>query len=345
MVDEKEKVDKVDREQVKVDKIKKVREEEAKIFESLKDSDYKSLVSDAYVEMDSYISMVIKGISTGCLIEGAGGTGKTYRAINECLKAGVDMAYTDSFTTPTAFYIWLFKNKDKDVIICDDVSGFLSNDKILSFLKGCLWAVNGHRLVNYMTTKPLKDEFDEYIENSFDMNARIIIITNFVDKKKPHISAVLTRINYCQVILDRDELLKVLEQIVVNPYDDLTLDERNECLSFLRENTSGSTKDLNIRTLYKVFMFKEYNKTLGSHRDFWKTLSLNMLKKDDRLVVVENIIDNDEFETEDARVKKFTELTGDSRATYYRLKKILDKRRSKNKVKEIDKVTLDEESD
>jgi hypothetical protein len=319
---------KVDKEQIKIDKINKLHEREGKVFAALKDFNYKSLVSDAYSEMDSYVQMVIRNISTGCIIEGMGGVGKTYRVINECLKAGVDMVYTDSFTTPSAFYVWLFKNRNKDVIICDDVAGFLTNEKILSFLKGGLGEVNGHRIINYMTTKPLKDEYDEPVDNSFEMTARMIIITNYVDKNKPHIRAVLTRVNYCDVILPRDELLNVLGQIVKNEYDDLSLSERNMALTFLIDNTSGSSKDLNIRTLFKIYDRIILNREVPTSTN-WKTLTLKMLKRDDRLVIVEDLLKDESLESEEARVDKFFDLTGDSRATYFRLKKTLEKRNHK----------------
>jgi hypothetical protein len=321
-----EKEEKVSKKEADIEKIKAVREKEEKIFSALQNKEYKSLVSDCYTEMDTYVDMAIKNISTGALIEGSGGTGKTYRTLNMALKNldADEIAYTDSFSTPQAFYIWLYKNREKKLLIVDDCTGVMNNDKVLAFLKGALWDVNGKRLVHYMTTKPLQDETGDYVESSFEMNASIVIITNYLNKKNPHIQAVLSRINYCLVDIPRGELLKILEQISKNSFKELTEEERFEVFSYLKDKTSGSTSDLNIRTLFKMFMFKTYVKEKKDvSPDFWKVLSDKMLKRDDKMALVEKLINDTNFENEDERVKAFTEMTGKGRASYFRLKKQL----------------------
>lgn len=310
----------------KLEVLKKVREEEHKVFSALKDEDYQALMSDVYTELDSYVDMCVKDISTGCLIEGAGGTGKTYRIVNKCLKSDVEFAYTDSFTTPKAFYIWLYQNRDKDVLIIDDVAGFMNNDKILAFLKGALWAVNNKRIVTYMTSSPIKDEFGDVLPNVCEVTANLVIITNFVNKKSPHVGAVLSRINYCKLEIPREELLRILRQIVKNEYDALSLDEREEVLQYLVDNTSDSTMDLNLRTLFKLYQFRVYSKQCFKP-ELWKNLALKMLQKDDRLVLVENLMRDENMKSEEERIKKFSELTGESKSTYYRLKKEIEKKR------------------
>lgn len=304
-------------EESKKDDLSKVKEEEQKIFDSMKSMvDYTELASDCYTEMDSYVSMVANKISFGALIEGMGGTGKTYRTIKQC--RSLDMAYTDSYTTPASFYIWLYKNRDKDVLIIDDCAGLFSNDKILAFLKGALWEVSGKRIVNYMTTKHLEDEEGRTIPSTCEINARIIIITNALNKKNPHVNAVLSRINYCYVDIPRDELLSILSKIAEIPYDNLSEKERMECLQYLIENTSESNTDLNIRTLFKLFQFKIHAKQI-KNAEFWKVLANKILKKDDFLVLVESLEKNKQLTVQE-KVSKFQEITKKSRATYFRLK-------------------------
>lgn len=323
-----EKEEKQTKEEMKKEKLMQLQEKERETFNSLRKVKYKSLVSNCYSEMDAYTEMVIDGISTGALIEGSGGTGKTYRVINKALSRcnGEDedeMAYTDSYTTPQALYTWLYKNRDKKVLVVDDVAGFMNNDKVLAFLKGALWEVNGKRLINYMTSKPIKDEFEDLVPNTFEMNAGIIIITNFVNKKNPHVQAVLTRINYCNVEIPRKELLEILGQIAQQGYKELSKQECAEIFYFLSEKTSESTVNLNIRSLFKMFQFKVYSKKCGNS-ELWKTLSLKMLQKDDRLVIVEALVKDESFASEAEREIEFYKLTGEKRATYYRLKKQLE---------------------
>jgi len=319
------------KEQEKREKIRAVRQQENDVFKALADEkghDYKSLVSNCYTEMDSNTDMVLKGISYGTIVEGRGGTGKTYRILNQCLReCGADnVAYTDSYTTPASFYVWLYKNRDKRVCIIDDCAGFMNNDKILAFLKGALWHTNDGktRIVNYMTTKPLNDEYGEPIPSTCEVECRLIIITNWLDDEKPHVKAVLSRVNRIRVDVPYKELLSILEQVIKKEYKSLTDAERKQCLEFLMENTSKNTPELNIRTLLRVMDYREYAKQRNAG-DLWRTLSLKLLERDDRLLLVEKIVEDKSFQSEAERFEAFAELTGESQATFYRLKKKLEK--------------------
>ena len=306
----------------KAQKMKKVREQEQEVEDDLKNMHVEQLESDVYLEMDAYVEMVAKGISYGTIIEGPGGTGKTWRIL-ENLK-DVDYAYTDSFTTPAAFYIWMYKNRNREVLITDDCSGFMGNEKILAFLKGGLWEVNGKRIIHYMTTKPLQDENGEFVPNTFILSARMIIITNRLNKKNPHLNAVLTRVNYAKVEIDFDELMNIFEQIVEKDYPGLTKDERIEVYNFLKDNTSDSNVSLNIRSLIKCFQQYVYSKNI-KNPGLWKRLAMiSILQKNPNLVIVEEIENDSKLTTVDAKVKEFNRRCGKGRTTYFRLKEQLN---------------------
>ncbi len=309
--------------ELKIEKIKKVKELEQEVEDDLRKIHVDQLKSDVYLEMDAYVEMVAKGISYGTVIEGPGGTGKTWRIL-ENLKE-VDYSYTDSFTTPASFYIWMYKNRNKEVLIVDDCSGFMNNEKILAFLKGGLWEVNGNRIIHYMTTKPLQDENGEFVPNTFILSARMIIITNRLNKKNPHLNAVLTRVNYTKVEIDFDELMNIFEQIVQKDYPGLTKDERIEVYKFIKENTSDSNANtLNIRSLIKCFQQYVYSKNINNP-GLWKRLAMiSILQKNPNLVIVEEIEKNPAYKTVDEKVKEFGRRTGKARATYFRLKEQLN---------------------
>jgi hypothetical protein len=139
--------------EIKNEQIDKAKEEGNKVLNKLREINYSELISTCYTEMDAYIDMTARKISNGCIIEGSAGTGKTYRALARC--KNLDFAYLDSFTTPQALYIWLYLNRDKDIVVIDDVAGFFKNDKVLAFLKGGLWAIEkdnkGKPSLNYCT--------------------------------------------------------------------------------------------------------------------------------------------------------------------------------------------------
>jgi hypothetical protein len=307
--------------EIKLEKIQEARRREEEVDMTLKQAKIEELKSNVYTEMDAYTDMVSRGITFGCIVEGAGGTGKTYRVINR-LK-DVDYAYTDSFTTPQAFYIWMYRNRHKEVLIIDDVAGFMNNDKVLAFLKGGLWEVNGQRILHYMTTKPMQDETGNFVPNAFILNARMIIITNKLNKKNPHLNAVLTRVNYCRVEIDHEELMGILKQVAEKDFPGLNKEERMEVYKFIEDNTSEANDDLNIRSLIKCFQHKIYSKQVKDD-DLWKRLALlSIIQKNPQLVIVEQLMKDERFKTEEERVQEFKKQTGKSRATYFRIKESL----------------------
>jgi len=311
----------------KPDKIGLIREAQRKAEETddlLRHAKIDNIDSSCYTEMDTYVGMVKTGAAYGAILEGPGGVGKTWRVIKEL--EDVEYAYTDSFSTPQALYIWLYKHRDEDVLVVDDVANFLDNIKVLSMLKGGLWNVGDKstRIIHYMTTKPMQDEEGNYVPTSFILNARLIIITNFLNKKNPHLNAIVSRVNHCVVDIPYDELMRIMEQVAKKDYPDLTLAERMEVFKYLKENTSSATEMLNIRTLIKCFQQKVYSKRIDQP-DLWKHLmTLSILKKNPKLILVEELIKDTHYGTEDARIKEFIKQTGASRSTYFRLKEQLN---------------------
>lgn len=310
----------------KLEEIRKVREDEKELLRSVVESgkNYQDVVSDTYTEMDSYIDMVALGVSYGCVIEGKGGLGKTYRTMTRLNRHNVDVAYLDSFSTPVALYGWMYKNKNSDVMVLDDLAGLTKDPRILAYLKGALWTVNDKRLVHNLSMKPPVDEYGKPIPDWFEITARMIILTNKWDTKNPHVKAVNTRINYAVVEMSYDEIMKIIEQVMKKPYGSLSIGERKEVFDYLKTHTSESTENLNIRTLIKMFQFKEFSNRI-KEPDKWKQLSLKSLKKDDLLLLVEKLVkDNVNFPKDSDKEKEFIKLTGKSRASWFRLKKQLE---------------------
>ena len=323
----------------KHEKIHKVKEQENAVFSALakRIEDEKGLLalrSDAYTELDANVEMAIRGLSYGFIACGRGGVGKTYRILQTCIKEckKENVAYTDSYTTAGGFAVWLYTNRMKEVIVLDDVAGLLKNDKIVSMLKGALWhgSDGKTRVVNYMTTKPLQDEYGEPVPSMFEIDARIIIITNDVDDDNPHIKAILSRVNLVRVDIPYSELLLLLQQIIdKNEHKGLTKAERQESFTFMREKTSKKTENLNIRSLLRIMDYRAYAKVINGG-ELWKVLSSKLLQQNDRLLLVEKLMSEASYSSEEERIEKFIELTGESRPTWYRwkakVKKMLDER-------------------
>lgn len=325
VVNTKEKTKKKTKNEIKQELLKDAQHKTQETDRLLKMAEIEDIDSSCYMEMDNYVGMVKTASAYGVIIEGAGGTGKTWRVVRHL--RDVDYAYTDSFTTPQALYSWMYKNRDKEVLVIDDVAGFFDNPRVLAFLKGGLWHVGDskNRIIHYMTSKPLQDSEGSFVPSAFVLGARMIIITNKLNRKNLHLQAILTRVNYCFVEVPFEEMLHIMEQVAKKDYDGLSYEERMEVFWFLKKHLSSSTENLSIRTLIKCFQQKVYSNRINKP-ELWKKLAMvSLLKKNPALVLVEEIIRDTSFVKEEDRIRLFCEKTGRSRATYYRMKEQINR--------------------
>jgi len=311
----------------KLNRIKMSKEEEKRLLDAWKEnaSWNNAIIDDAYLEGENYIRMVAQHKSTGFIYEGFGGLGKSFLAISTLKSENItDFAYADSYTSAVSLYAWLYKNKDK-VCVMDDIAGWDVDKRIIAYLKGALWEVNGERLVRNMTMKPPLDEMGNPIPDVFEFTGGIIILTNALNKKSPHLRALLTRVNYSNLKLSYDQKISILQKIVQQNYNKLTLPERNEILEYLKENTKSNQKELNFRSLIKMYQFFEFSKD-NKKPQLWKELSKRMLNlsfipRDKNLVLIEELERDTSFKTQEERIARYVALSGMSRMSYFRYKK------------------------
>lgn len=320
VVNTKEKTKKKTKSEIKQELLKDAQRKTQETDQLLKMAEIEDIDSGCYIEMDNYVGMVKLGAAYGAIIEGFGGSGKTFRVISHLKDC--NYAYTDSFTTPQALYTWMYTNRDMDVIVLDDVAGLFANTKVLAFLKGGLWNIGekDNRIISYMTSKPLKNDEGDFVPSKFVLSARMVIITNKLDRKNPHLNAVLSRVNHCIVRIPFEELMNIMEQVAKKEYPGLSREECMEVFYFLREHISLSTENLSIRTLIKCFQQKVYSNRI-KQPNRWKELALlSLLQKNPSLVVLENLLKDNSFMKEEDRICAFCNKTGSSRASYYRMR-------------------------
>jgi hypothetical protein len=304
--------------EMKKQKIKEIKEKEKSLIDSWKGSlQSEEIIQDkVFFQMKHYISMVAKGFSFGTIIQSRAGTGKTYTTRTLLEKEGIDYAYLESYSTPAAFYIWLYKNKDRIKVI-DDVHKILESDKFTPYLKALLWDFNGKRIVRYNSTKPLKDEEGDYIERVFEETGGTIILTNKMNPENPHIAAVASRVNVLNLEVTNEQMIQIMRKIIEKPYKGMTHEQRKEVFDFIESNWRAS-KELNCRTLIKGYQYYLYSQTTDI-KDEWKRLLADELEYDEELLMIEELMKKD-MDTEE-QVNEYIKLTGKSRATFFRLKK------------------------
>jgi hypothetical protein len=117
--------------------------------------------------------------------------------------------------------------------------------------------------------------------------------------------AVESRVLNYEIKLDYRTKIKVLMELSKKEYKDLTRKDRKEVVSWIRENTSRATKNLNLRILFLLYEMYRFDK------QNWVRMAKKILLVDEELKLI----------VEGVSVGEWCEVTGKSRRTYFRYKK------------------------
>jgi len=190
----------------------------------------------------------------GLLLHGEGGLGKTVLVLSELEKElgfkGKKWEYFSGYTTPLSLYLFLYENKDKEVLVLDDVEGLFSNKTSISLLKGALWSAGGDRYVGYQTTRQMRG-----VPKLFKFSAKLVIMANDVplNSKSLSMGALLSRVIAYNVGFSLKQKLLICKEFIErdNKLDDT---QKLEVLRLL-EKYSTHLEVFNFRTLRKIVGF------------------------------------------------------------------------------------------
>ena len=244
---------------------------------------------------------------------GEGGIGKTYLAI-ETVKQELqsdEWEYRSGFTTPLAFYKFLYKFRDKKLLLIDDVEGLFDNPKAIALLKGALWDTNGKRLVHYDTTSEKAAD----VPSVFALNAHLIFLCNRIPKANDvNVSALLSRAVTYEIHFSHAEKIRIMKNIL-DARKDLDKKAKAMVLTILEAETSVATKDMNLRTMEKLIAYVRYSPEQALA--LFKETSEN----DEDIQTVVELMEGSLSIS--AQAVEFSKRTGKSRRTYFRIKKKL----------------------
>jgi len=234
-----------------------------------------------------------KSINLICL-SGSAGFGKSYRTLKYLEDKKVDYCYLNTYSSPLAFYKNLYLNKDKEIIVFDDVQN-IDNNIIIAILKSACWGIlDDKRVLGWHTTSENFNKLN--IEEEFVLNANIILIFNDpLQNFKP----IINRSINIDFYFSFEEKIKIFEE--------LGMDE--EIIKYVKLNCSDATDNLSIRTLKILSNLKKDNFN-------WRMFAGEMLKSDAENELILKLLTN--CHTVRDASSEWTKLTGKSQRTFFR---------------------------
>lgn len=246
----------------------------------------------------------------GLIFSGEGGIGKTILTISSIKKSlePEEWNYSGGYTTPLSFYEFLYDNRNKKVIILDDIEGVFSNHLSLAILKGALWESDGKRICQY-ASKSDKAKVPE----RFVMNAKIIILCNHIPKENDiSTRAMISRTIFYKMQFSFLEKMRICKKFVIEDKS-VSEDDKVIVLNILNDEVTEATRDFNFRTLRKLIAFVQYD--FNKARMLFKATT----ETDELKEAYFNVIERAKIVKE--QINFFVEMTGKSRATFFRIKK------------------------
>lgn len=306
------------------------------------------VLEGAYSKIEKYISSLNRGYSTGLVVLGQAGLGKSFTVENVLKDKNMDFESIEAYITPPELFLALWRCRRKGKVLkLDDCYGVVENPRCLSYLKSALASTqqrNANRVITNGTQKPLQDPISGiYVPNSFVFEGTVIIITNALPSKGEHIKAVLSRCDFVTLEFTDAQKFKIMDEIIKKPYDDTSVDERQYCLEYLEENSKMCPKyKLNFRTLKKLFEYYLFNKDSRDVLDksSFDIMARGLLELDNDGIDDADIVCAKELETHgelsrEEKCEEFIRLQDKSRATYFR---VLDRAGINHRVKKGDGV-------
>ncbi len=222
-----------------------------------------------YLNLIKSIETIIFTPKPGALVLGDPGLGKTFVIRRTLFKNNVTdyVVFKGSTVTLETFYLTLFKNSNK-IIILDDFDEPLKNLQYINTLKAITDSY-GSRVVTLptdMTTMTLNSSTSTTIPNRFMFTGKVIIVTNL--KLNEIDSALRSRLIVVDVKFNIKQTLEIANKMLNNLAPDVPLEEKQEVMSYLSKKVLLDKKiSLDLRKIQDAF------NTRHNNPDIWKKLT------------------------------------------------------------------------
>lgn len=259
--------------------------------------------NNKYILLNESLKALDKDVFNLLVCSGDYGMGKSHRIMEYVKNEKIEHAYIQSYATPLKFFEILYNNKDKKLIIFDDVNS-IDNPAIVGMLKSACWSVlNNDRKVSYHTTSEKMKELE--LPESFEFKANIVLIFN--DKYEGYMPIINrgVSINFDFSFEDKISIFNDIK-------DRAELDD--EVITYSQNNCTLATKNLSIRSLVILSRLKREGFD-------WELFAKEILSVDGNKDLLESIMKK-HMKTKDACEEWMGETGLKERTFYSKLKEL-----------------------
>jgi hypothetical protein len=197
--------------------------------------------------------MVGKGLQPSLVITGMAGMGKTH-IVKETLG---DLGLRESFefvhfkgrATAAGLYITLYENSDK-IIVLDDCDSVFKDEDAVNILKGALDSYDTRR-ISYITSRELKDSYQNPVPRQFEFTGRVIFISNIEQSKIDE--AIKSRSFVQDISMSTDQVFQRMEQLLEKIEPSINKASKVMALEIMKSlHSKYNGVEVNIRSLIKA---------------------------------------------------------------------------------------------
>jgi hypothetical protein len=197
--------------------------------------------------------MVGKGLQPSLVVTGMAGMGKTH-IVKETLeqlglKESNEFVHFKGRATAAGLYITLYENSDK-IIILDDCDSVFKDDDAVNILKGALDSYDTRR-ISYITSRELKDTYQNPVPRQFDFTGKVIFISNFEQSKIDE--AIKSRSFVQDISMTTEQVFTRMEQLINKIEPRIKKEDKVLALSIMKElNETYQNVNVNLRSFIKA---------------------------------------------------------------------------------------------
>ena len=203
--------------------------------------------------LERLTKMVGRGIQPSLVITGMAGMGKTHivkeTLKNMGLKESTDFVHFKGRATAAGLFITLYENSDA-VIVLDDCDSVFKDDDAVNILKAALDSYDTRR-ISYISSKPLKDSYDQAVPRHFEFTGKIIFISNINQSKLDE--AVKSRSFVSDISMNTKQMFTRMEQLMDKMEPRIPTKAKQEALRCMKElNEEFAGVEINLRSFIKA---------------------------------------------------------------------------------------------